>query len=153
MIVLIRKKRIVMSKKFERYTDEANKFVRQTALLLGIPEDMDHAERVSTAVLHIIRERISPEESMHLVSQLPMWLKAIYVDGWDMRGGTNNYERLEGFLDNVKQQVPLAAAKDFDDEHTERNVRAVIGALKMYIAEDELNHVRSQFPPDIAAVS
>lgn len=63
----------------EKYVGEASLFFKEVARELGYPEDTDHAARVTTAVLHTLRARTTAEESMHLVSNLPMILKDIYV--------------------------------------------------------------------------
>jgi len=69
--------------KFETYTQEAHAFVNKVALALGT-DDPSQASRVITAFFHALRDRISTEESLHFISQLPFFLKAVYVDGWKL---------------------------------------------------------------------
>lgn len=142
-----------MAHNFEKYTQEANKFVKQLAYALGTPDDTDHAIRVTEAFFHTLRERITPEESMHLVAQLPMYLKAIYVNGWKIGSELKKYETKEAFIASLKFHTTRTAGVDFgsSDEEAELVVNAVVNTLKMYVDEGELNNIIAQLPFEIAA--
>src|SRR5690348_9496217 len=34
------------------------------------------------AVLHVLRDRLTPEQAVHLGAQLPLLIRGIYYDGW-----------------------------------------------------------------------
>ena len=82
---------------FEKYAQESNKFLREVSDELQTREDTDHAYRVLRSVFHTLRDILTSEESMHLISQLPMYLKALYVDGWNMQG-KKRIRSMEEFL-------------------------------------------------------
>lgn len=135
--------------KFEQYVQEANKFVSEVALELGIP-DTDQAYRVMTAVLHTIRDIITPEESLHLISQLPMLLKATYVNGWHLKPKTR-VRSMDEFIECLLLQNPRTAPRDFgNDERAKDNTRAVLNVLKRHVSAGEIQDIMDQFPMELA---
>lgn len=134
-----------------KYVEEASIFFKQVANELGNPEDTDHAFRVTTAFLHTLRERISPGESMHVISQLPMILKGIYVDGWKLSENVSNAKTLHEFLDEVRAHTNRTAARDFGDDMQARDqLTAVIRVMRKYIDEGEIRNIKVQLPEPIA---
>jgi uncharacterized protein (DUF2267 family) len=140
-----------MKRNINKYAEEAHKFFRDVATEIGNPNDTDHAGRVTTAVLHALRERITPEESMHIISQLPMILKGIYVDGWKITKQLNNSETIEDFLNDIRSQNLRTAGRDFgDDQQARETVTAVLNVMKQYVDEGEINHIKQQLPEPLA---
>ena len=134
-----------------KYVEELNLFLKNVAQELGNPGDTDHAGRVTVAVLHTLREKISVEESMHFISQLPMILKGIYVDGWGISRERNNADTLDEFLDDIRQYNPGFAGRDFgNNQQARENVKAVLRVMQNYVSEGEMNHIREQLPKPIA---
>jgi uncharacterized protein (DUF2267 family) len=66
----------------EKHAATAHAFLLELAEETGRPGDRDHAGRVLRCVLHTLRRRLTPEESLDLVAQLPVFIKGMYVDGW-----------------------------------------------------------------------
>lgn len=137
-----------------KYADDAHVFLRQVAKELGNRDDVDHAARVTVAVLHTLREKISVEESIHLISQLPLILKGVYVDGWDItREFMSEANTLEEFLDEIREHAPRTAERDFgDNRQTRENVMAVLRVMRSYVSEGEMNHIKQQMPKSIAVL-
>ena len=71
-----------MSLNFNQFALEANSFMKLYAQELNLKEDKNKAGRILSSILHGLRELISTEESLQLMAQLPMFLKAVYVNGW-----------------------------------------------------------------------
>lgn len=71
-----------MALKVEEYVIKGNEFVALMARHLQDPENLDQASRVTISVLHALRDILTPEQSIHLIAQLPLYIKAAYVDGW-----------------------------------------------------------------------
>jgi uncharacterized protein (DUF2267 family) len=140
-------KKIIMAINTGKYVEEVNHFLRQVATELGNPEDTDHAGRVTIAVLHTLRERISVEESIHLISQLPIILKGIYVDGWDISREMSEADTLDEFLEGIRQNAPRTQARDFgNDQEAREKVKAILRVMRNYISTGEMNHIREQLP-------
>lgn len=136
-----------------KYVEEANLFFKEVAQELGTPEDIAHASRVTTAVLHTLRERITVEESMHLVSNLPMILKGIYVDGWKITKDAFHADTLDEFLEEVRQHSRVYPGRDFgDNQMTREIVQAVTRVLRKYVDEGEMRHIRQQLPEGVAVL-
>jgi uncharacterized protein (DUF2267 family) len=136
--------------KFDQYTEKANEFVKEIARELGTPEDTDHAYRVMTAVFHTVREILSPEESLHLISQLPMFLKAVYVNGWRLKP-KNKIRTMDEFIECLILQNPRTGPEDFgEDERAKQKVRAVLHVVKSHVNTGEIQDIIDQFPMELA---
>ncbi len=71
-----------MAINFEKFAQEGNEFLSRLATSLGHPEEKGRTGIIMRSVMHTLRERITVGESLNLLSQLPMFLKGIYVDKW-----------------------------------------------------------------------
>src|SRR5215216_6158671 len=126
---------------FEKYAQESNKFLREVSDELQTRGDTDHAYRVVRSVFHTLRDILTPEESMHLVSQLPMYLKALYVDGWSFQE-KKRIRSMEEFLKCLRSKDDRAAARDFGDDATAKaHVRAVLNVLQRHVTTVEIVHI------------
>jgi uncharacterized protein (DUF2267 family) len=144
---LFYKKEAVMALNINKYAEEANHFFKDVARELDNPGDINHASRVTTTVLHTIRDRITPEESMHLISQLPVILKGIYVDGWKITKKQSKSDTLEEFLNEIRQHAVKPPGRDFgNDQQAKENVSAVLKVMKHYVGEGEIKDIKAQLP-------
>ncbi len=135
--------------KFEDYAPDANKFLKEVAMELGTPEDTDHAYRVMKAVFHTMRDILSPEESLHLISQLPMPVKAVYVDGWKLKP-LDRIRSMNEFLECLRTKSDRSAGRDFGDDQTaKRHTKGVLNVVKRHVATGEVQHMVDQFPMEL----
>lgn len=137
-----------MEHHFENYAHEGNVFMKKVAAELGDPEDIGHAFRVLQGVFNAIRDRITPQESLHLISELPMAIKGLYVNDWKLHDKPKNYKSKEEFLGEVYNSVRTAEI-DFGT-NAEEEVQSVFRVLKDCVSEGEINHVKAQLTPEIA---
>ena len=137
-----------MEHHFENYAKEGNAFLKRVADELGAPDDTEHAFRVLQAVFRTIRDRITPQESLHLISELPMVIKAIYVHDWKIHDRPKKYETKAEFLNEVYNAINTSEV-DFGSR-VEEEVQRVFRALKSFVSEGELQHVKGQLTPEIA---
>ncbi len=138
--------------KFEQYAQDGRQFVNEVATELGGRQGTDHAERVMTAVLHTMRDILSPEESLHLISQLPMLVKAIYVNGWHFHPH-HRIRTMEEFTECLLLQNPRTAPHDFgSDEMATSKTKAVFRVLRHYVSEGEIRDIINQFPQELAVL-
>ena len=63
---------------FHKYADKGNLILNEVASELGKNEDKKLAGRMLRSVLHVLRSRLTIEESFQLIAQLPMAIKAVY---------------------------------------------------------------------------
>ena len=64
------------------------------------------------AVLHVLRDRLTPEQAVHLGAQLPLLIRGIYYDGWRLTDGPANERQPAEFAALVAAQMPPRYAQD-----------------------------------------
>ena len=142
-----------MATTIDKHCQEANQFIKELASQLGTPGDTEHALRVLRCVFKALRRRIVPEESMHIISQLPLIFKGMYVDGWNIHDELSDAQTFNDFLDEIRNNTESRADVDFaDDELAKKKITTVFKALKVYISEGELDHIRAELPNEIAGM-
>lgn len=135
--------------KFDQYAQQANQFIKEVARELGEPENTDHAYRITRAVLHSVRSVISPEESLHLISQLPMFLKAVYVDSWRIHV-KDRIRSMDEFIECLLLQNPQTAVADFgNDKKAIGKTKAVLHVLMRHVSPGEIEDIVYQFPKEL----
>jgi uncharacterized protein (DUF2267 family) len=69
-------------------------------------KDRHHAYSAVRAVLHALRDRLTPEMAVHLGAQLPMLVRGLYYEGWHMAGKPTKDRSTQEFADHVLEQLP-----------------------------------------------
>lgn len=138
-----------MGYNFEKYAGKANEFVKDVAERLGDPGDTDKAARVLKAVLHALRNRITIEESLQLIAQLPLFLKGVYVDGWK-HGEYKRKKHISEFVDEIIEEAGATGTYDFPTEESAiKAISAVFAVLKEQVSEGEINDIKAIFPVEL----
>ena len=65
-----------------------------------------HAYSGLRAVLHALRDRLTPETAVHLGAELPMLLRGVYYEGWHMAGKPTKDRSAQEFADRVLKELP-----------------------------------------------
>ena len=84
---------------------ETNVWLKAVAEQLHF-EDRQHAYNALRAVLHALRDRLSPEVAVHFGAQLPMLVRGFYYEGWHMAGKPTKDRSVQEFVDHVFQALP-----------------------------------------------
>lgn len=136
---------------FDKHINEANAYIKALAEELGHPEDTRQTIRLVRSVLHCIRERISISESLDLLSQLPMMLKALYVEQWVYHEKPPlQYNDLEGLAEAVEAEQARLGERSFDwPEPTEDLVKIVAASLRQYLTDGQAIHIIEQMPEEV----
>lgn len=135
---------------FNKYATKGNEFLNRLAESLGDPDDRDHAARVLRSTLHVIRDHITIEESIQLLAQLPMILKAVYVEGWSTSTRITKLRTIEDFATEVIERDGNSAWRDFSNhEEVIQDIKNVIETLAAYVSSGELEDVFSVLPKEI----
>ncbi len=136
------------SSKLNRYVDHAHKFLKELAEELGLdPHNKDGALHYFRLVMHTLRDRLSPEESLDLISELPIILKGVYVDGWKTaRKPVKRYRKLEDFLQDLMERSRNEFATP---EEALRVAKAVLRVVKRHISEGEWQDIVKTMPEDL----
>lgn len=141
-----------MASNFNQFASEGNVFLKDYAKQMNLGKDTQKAWRILSAILHALREVISTEESLQLISQFPMFLKAIYVNGWSMHK-TKRVKTMKNFIGLVKKFDGLSSAHDLEsDEVTENYINTTFIVLRQYISLGEMEDLRSGLPKDLKSM-
>ncbi len=135
-----------MAINFENHAQKGQEFVNEVALELGAPRDKDRATRILRAVLHGLRNNITPQESLQLIAQLPWFIKALYIEGWRWNSDLKT-RTLEQFIESVRQEDGKVGDVDFgDDKSALLAIEAVFRVLKKHVGAGEIEDIRQTLP-------
>ena len=122
---------------------DANLWLRKlTEKLPGA--DRHDAYLALRAVLHALRDRVGPENSVHLGAQLPTLIRGIFYEAWRPAGTPTHERHRDEFLAHVGRE--LAAWPGLD---VETAVRAVFRLLWEQIDAGEVQKLMLDFPEDL----
>jgi uncharacterized protein (DUF2267 family) len=131
---------------FDAEVQEANAWIKEIdqRLNVGDPHAARHALR---AVLHALRDRIGPAESVGLAAQLPLVIRGLFFEGWRPAAAATSEGTRAGFLAHVSQC--MAPGTLFRPEAA---VDAVLHTLWNQLDPGEVAKLRSVLPASIAAL-
>jgi len=128
---------------FDKTVQEANMWVG--AIMRRMQINDHHLAYVALrATLHALRDRIGPENAVHLGAQLPMLVRGLYYEGWHMAGTPTKERHKQEFLDRI--------AKEFGgrfDLDSEASARAVFETMWEHIELGEVAKIQKILPEDL----
>jgi len=138
---------------FNKYAQEGNVFMKDYIFEMDLEETPEKAGRILTAVLHALRDTIPMQESLQVLAQLPMFLKAVYVNGWSTKERKQTVKTLDEFISIVKGYSPVTSDNDFiTDELTEHYIQTTFFILRKYVSDGEFDDIRSVLPKKLKAL-
>lgn len=141
---------ITMALNFDKYAQEGNLFLKTLAKNLGHHDETGRTGIILRAVLHTLRDRITISESLNLLSQLPMFLKGIYVDNWKYMEQPLGIRKVEDFTKEVEKHQDQYGEYEFSwDESTEDIVKTVLRELGTYISRGEFEDIMAQLTAEL----
>lgn len=141
-----------MALNFNQFAAEANTFIKDYTKALSFANDTEKAGRILSSVLHALRDVISTEESLQLIAQFPMFLKAVYVSGWSS-GKKEKVKNMTEFIDLARKYNGLTSIHDLgSDELAENYIDTTFIVLRKYISLGELEDLRSELPKDLKSM-
>lgn len=112
----------------------------------GQLDSTHRAYQVIRAVLHALRDRLSPDVAAHLSAQLPMLVRGLFYEGWDPTT-TPQRMSLAEFLRRVEDEANLKGTSEAEDA-----TRAVMAVLWDEVGEGTMEHLMSVLPRDFAVL-
>jgi uncharacterized protein (DUF2267 family) len=106
--------------------------------------DHRRAYHALSAVLHVLRDRLSVDEAAALGAQLPLLIRGIYYQGWHPAGKPLKARTLEAFLEPLRQTLSDELPQD-----RERIVRAVFQVVAKNVSPGEANSVKRVLPQEV----
>lgn len=136
---------------FDKWANNANAFVKEVAIELGDPENTGRAKQVLRLVLHVLRDRLGIEQGFNLAAQLPMFVKAMFVDGWKpVSTPDTSIRNVDDFVTAMFEEDQRVATRIFGDrEEASAGMQAVMRVLKNQISEGENADVAGMLPRDL----
>ena len=132
---------------FELYLAHGQAFIREVAQELQAPGDLRSAGRVTRAVLHTLRDRLTPQEAVDLAAQLPVLLKGIFFDGWRLaRSPDKTIRSVEDFVDVMRLEDQRDEIDFPSDVVAVMAAQAVFRVLKRHVSAGEVDDVTGQLP-------
>ncbi|WP_200763118.1 DUF2267 domain-containing protein [Nitrosophilus alvini] len=133
---------------FEKNAQVGNEFLKEVAIELGHPGDINRGGRVLRSVLRVLRRKISPDEYLDLISQLPMCIKAVAVDGWKLTEFPDkSIKNVDDFIKAITEEDKRSADNDFGDENQAKEaVKAVFRVIKKHVSEGEIKDLEAELP-------
>lgn len=141
-----------MALNFNHFAAEGNAFIKEYTRELNLDGDTEKAGRILSSILHGLREVISTEESLQLIAQFPMFLKAVYVNGWSSRKKAK-VKNMVDFIDLIREFDGVTSIHDFkSNEVAESYIIATFILLRKYISLGELEDIRTELPKDLKSM-
>ncbi len=143
-----------MALNFNQYAKDGNTFLKEYAREMNLGEDTEKAGRIFSSIMHALRDIISPQESLQFIAQLPMFLKAVYVNGWSMKKEKPKVKKMAEFIDLVRKHDGVAAINDFEysEEVAERYIDTTFIYLRKYISLGEMEDIRDGLPKELKSM-
>lgn len=130
----------------DRTVQETNLWLKRLMALLDT-EDRHAAWGVLRAGLHALRDRIGPENAVHLGAQLPMLLRGLYYESWHMAGTPSKERHVAPFLEHLKKELPRGSTVD-----PEAAAVAVFALLWEKVDPGECTKVARLLPREVRAL-
>ncbi|HYM32203.1 MAG TPA: DUF2267 domain-containing protein [Candidatus Cybelea sp.] len=127
----------------DRTVQDTNLWLKAIARGLGT-ENRKLAFEALRATLHALRDRIGPENAIHLGAQLPMLVRGLYYEGWRPSGTPTRERHLDEFVDHVASMLP--ARSELDPEAVGR---VVFGVLAEHLDHGEIVKVMRMLPRQV----
>ena len=87
------------------------------------------------------------EESLQLIAQLPMFLKAVYVNGWSIKTNKIKVKDVEGFIDLIRSINGKTSLYDFESAEIAKDyIYTTFLVLKMYVSRGKMDDIRGELP-------
>jgi uncharacterized protein (DUF2267 family) len=135
---------------FEKHAAKGNEFVNRLAVRLGSEGDRDRAGRVLRCVFHALRNRLTIEESFQLLAQLPMVIKALYIEGWQPARVHTKVKTLQELSEEVIREDGNSAWRDFSGvSEAMEAIEAVVKTMADYVSAGELHDIVAVLPEDM----
>jgi uncharacterized protein (DUF2267 family) len=99
------------------------------------------------AVLHALRDRLTPDEAVQFAAQMPMLVRGLYYEGWVPAGKPVKERRKEDFLQHIQKYF-----RNTPEIDPELISRAVFRVLDQKISSGEINDIKQMMPPELRAM-
>jgi len=130
---------------FEKHIDETYRWIHDIAFLLDGSPRYDVAYQGLRGVLFAMRDRMTPAEVFQFSAQLPLHIRGIFFEGYNLKDKPQKYHA-EEFLDRIDSAIPSGAYEG------KKVFKAVLRVIYDHISKGELKDIHATFPKDLQAL-
>ena len=133
---------------FEKYAADGNRFIAAVAAQLDC--DRNYAARVTRAVLHAVRDRIPLHDAVQFAQGLPLMIKGVYFDQYDISTVPVHIRRPGDFIDFVRYKNGRSGWRDFPgDKDVEDAIAAVFRVLERTMDYGQVEQIKRTFNEEL----
>ncbi|MFP4071001.1 MAG: DUF2267 domain-containing protein [Desulfovibrionales bacterium] len=110
-------------------------------------DDEQQAYVALRAVLHVLRDRLTPNEAADFGAQLPLLLRGVYYDGWKPAGKPLKIRSQDEFLAEVSKAITQKQQPKLADPI--RVSQGVIKIIEKHVTGGEMQDVRNSMTQHI----
>ncbi len=110
-------------------------------------EDRRDAYTALRAALHALRDRLSPEQAMHLSAQLPTAIRSVYFDGRHLSPPTRDDRCVQDFCGHIGEELPPNFPLD-----AKNIAKGVFDVLLEQLDRDEVANLLAALPAPLQAL-
>lgn len=129
---------------FDTTVQKTNIWVNDLAAKLGWENRHDVFQALRTT-LHALRDRIPPEEAVHLGAQLPILLSGFFYENYQLANTPTKERTKEAFLGKVQEDLQRTNI----EAQAEPVVRAVFALIAEHVTPGETMDVAQSFPQEL----
>lgn len=131
---------------FEKTQQKTGHWIECIAQDMG-STDMERSYHILRSVLHAVRDRLPPNDAIHLAAQMPMLVRGFYYEGWHPSDKPEQYRHKQDFLKHLARDVP-----NLDPTQRERAASAVFSVLSRELSSGEIEQVRHALPAEVREI-
>lgn len=103
-----------MIREFERYVEKGQAFIQAFAAAIG-EENTSKASGVLGRVFVAMREHLPFHESVNVIESLPMAIRGLYVNGWNLTAASQRITTTDSFVKQIMKGSGADRAGDAMD--------------------------------------
>lgn len=130
----------------ESTTATSRQWIHELMAILELaPDEAGRAMHALRAGIHAIRDRLPAQEAVQLGAQLPLLIRGLYYDGWQLNNDPTRIRTRAQMIDRVQREIgrdQLLSAPAV--------LSAVIALLNKHVTPGEISDVVSTLPQPIA---
>jgi uncharacterized protein (DUF2267 family) len=144
-----RQNNMIRAMNFEKYASDGNRFVNEVADELGVHRNV--AARITRAVLHAVRDRLPADDAVQFGQGLPMAIKGVYFDQYDISRTPVVIRHAGDFLQYICMKDGRVGFRDFPEpEFVEDGLHAVFAVLERHMDYGQIEQIRRLISAEIA---
>lgn len=90
---------------FDQAVQQGNLWLRKIEERLRLDQPR-HAYSALRSSLHALRDRLAPDDALHLAAQLPMVVRGLFFEGWQMHRTPTDEDTVDAFCAHIARELP-----------------------------------------------